>query len=132
MGSVCFLCHKQQNDGCDLKAQDSKDKSSKKKNPVLLITYFFENTVMIALPTRGRITLVVMLLLLSFSFHFNLSQAHGQSLPRCPDGYQRNSDGFCFPLISTQSCPVGYQQTPTKICVPDTASQFVNPYRYPT
>jgi hypothetical protein len=37
-----------------------------------------------ALPTRASITLGVMVLLLSFSFLFNLSHVQGQSLPRCP------------------------------------------------
>jgi hypothetical protein len=85
-----------------------------------------------ALPTRACITLVVMVLLLSFSFHFNLSHVQGQSLLRCPDGYQRNSNGFCFPILSTQSCPVGYQRSASGLCVPVTASQFINPYGYPT
>ena len=85
-----------------------------------------------ALSTRANITLAVMIMLFSFSFHFNLNHAQGQSLQRCPDGYQRNSDGFCFPIVRTQSCPVGYQRSASGLCVPVTASQFVNPYGYPT
>jgi hypothetical protein len=72
-----------------------------------------------ALPTRGGITLVVvMIMLFSFSFHFNSSHVQGQSLQRCPDGYQRNSDGFCFPIVSTQSCPNGYLRNSEGLCLP--------------
>jgi hypothetical protein len=76
-----------------------------------------------ALPTRGCMTLVVMVLLFSFSFHFNLYHAQGQSLPRCPDGYQRNSDGFCFPIGILPSCPIGYQRSASGLCNPIGSTQ---------
>lgn len=61
--------------------------------------------------TVSSITLVMLVMLL-FSYHpFTLSRAQGQTLQRCPDGYNRSPSGFCLPV---------------------TSSQFVNPYGYPT
>ena len=80
---------------------------------------------------------LVMLVLLLFSYHpFTLSQAQRQTLQRCPDGYQRNTLGFCEPVadlpLNLQRCPDGYNRSPSGFCLPVTSSQYVNPYGYPT
>ena len=59
-----------------------------------------------------------------------------RSTQTCSDGYQKSMFGICEPVsnLSTnyQTCPAGHHQIPPGICVSVTASQFVNPYGYPT
>lgn len=97
---------------------------------------FTVNSIRNTVETVISITLVILVLLLFSYYPFTLSQAQGQTLQRCPDGYQRNTLGFCEPVadfpLNLQRCPDGYNRSPSGFCLPVTSSQYVNPYGYPT
>jgi hypothetical protein len=97
---------------------------------------FTYNRIMNTAVTVSSVTIVIMMLLLSSYLPSRLIQTYGQTLQRCPDGYQRNTLGFCEPVVdlplNLQRCPDGYNRSPSGLCLPVLDSTFVNPYAYPT
>jgi hypothetical protein len=72
-----------------------------------------------AVITVGSITLVIIILLLSSFSPYSFSQAEGQILFSCPNGYQHNSLGLCEPLANlgpNLTCPDEYNRNPSGVC----------------
>jgi hypothetical protein len=86
------------------------------------MSLLIDNSIMNTAVTVSSITLIVMMLLLSSYLPSRLIQTYGQTLQRCPDGYNRSPSGFCLPVLdSTFVNPYGYPTTAANQYAPQTA-----------